>query len=120
MGLEHKSYREQLRKLGLSSLEKKRLRGDLMFLHHSLKGAYGEVGSQPLLSGNSNEMRESGLKLYQRRFRLDIRKNFFPERAVMHWNGLTRDVVESLSLEVFDTYVYVAQKTWLVGTVEMG
>ena len=38
----------------------------------------------------------------------------------MQWHRVPRDVVESLSLEVFDTYVYVAQKTWLVGTVEMG
>ena len=49
--------------------------------------------------------RRNGHKLKQNKLRLNMRKNFFPLRVMEHWKRLPREVVESLSLEIFKTHL---------------
>jgi len=100
-GLEHLCCEERLRELGLFSLEKRRLWGDLRAAFQYLNGAYRKNGENIFSRAHCDRTKSNGFKLQEGRLRLDIRKKFSMIRVVKHWHWLPREVVEAPSLETF-------------------
>jgi len=75
-GLEHLCCEDRLRELGLFSLEKKRLQGNLMAAFQHLKGTYRKEREYIFSRSCCDSTRSNDFKLRGGRFRLDISKKF--------------------------------------------
>ncbi|CAH8665158.1 unnamed protein product [Dicrocoelium dendriticum] len=96
-----KSYEDRLSSLGLFSLERRRLRGDLIETLKIIKGLSGISSTHLFELAMSDRLRGHRLKLKHHRVRLDIRTKFFTNRVVNFWNKLPSDLVESETVEAF-------------------
>jgi len=94
--MERLSYEDRLRELGLFSLEKRRLWGDLRAAVQYLKGGCKKEGDRLFSRVCWDRTKGSGFKLEEKRFRLDIRK-----KIARCWNRLSQDMVDALSLNPF-------------------
>jgi hypothetical protein len=90
-------YEERLIRLGLTSLEDRRVRGDMIETYKLITGkedinsdkffTMAHVRGDPELTHN--------MKIYKKSFRLDVRKYSFSQRVIDKWNLLGKKVVES-------------------------
>lgn len=97
--LKHLCSGERLGELGLFSLEERRLWDDIIATFQYLKGTYRKDGTIPFTRACNDRTRGNGFKLKESRFRLEIGKKLFTVRVVMHWNRLSREVVDPWNIQ---------------------
>jgi len=97
---ETKTYEERLKLLGWTTLETRRLRGDLIQAFKMLKGI-DNVDSSHYFIRSSTGLRGHSLKLYKSGSRLDIRKYFFSQRVVEEWNRLPESAIQCETVNSF-------------------
>ena len=108
--LEGKLYEDRLKSLGFSAW--RRLRGDPIVVCSFLTRGGGGSGADLFSLMTNDRTRGNGKKTCHGRFRLDIRKRFFTQRVVEHWNRLPREAVMAPSLMLFKKHLTMSSDTW--------
>jgi len=95
-------YGTRLRKLGLTTLEKRRIRGDLIETFKILTDRE-RVKKEDFFQIRQSEynLRGHQLSLEVQRSRINIRARFFSQRTVRHWNALPDHVISATSVNSF-------------------
>ncbi len=100
-GMRELPYEDRLRWLNMFSLERRRLRGDLILAYNIFHGRldlppvdFFEAPSEPDLRGHDFKLRHGS-------FRLLRRKAAFPVRLLVLWNKLPMEIVKFPTLDTF-------------------
>jgi hypothetical protein len=100
-GIRDMEYEQRLRKTGLFSLARRRMRGDLIQVYKFYKGI-DRVNMNDLFTFSEDDRtRGHCAKLFRQRCRLDCRKNFFTNRVVGLWNSLPDSILQCSSVDAF-------------------
>ena len=92
-------------RLGLYSLEFRRLRGDLIEIYKIMKGLDRVEAARLFPLAMETRTRGHSLKIRGSQFKTELRRNFFSQRVVNLWNSLPNEAVEATSLNVFKTQI---------------
>ena len=95
------SYYNRLNYLGLTTLETRRLRGDMIETYKIITGRENLDREMFFTADNSSRTRGHSYKLKKPNCRLNIRKYSFGHRVVDEWNRLPTEVINSKNIDQF-------------------
>ena len=93
-------YDDRLAQLGLTRLEERRHRGDMIETYKILTGKE-RIDPNTLFQTATFRGRSHSKKLFRKYARLNVRKKFFSHRVPHHWNKLTQEEVDALKTSDF-------------------
>ena len=99
--IKHLSYSERLKTLGLPTLEYRRERADMIQVYKILHDIDKADREKLFQMAAYTSTRGHPLKLFKKRCRLNLRKNYFSQRVIDQWNRLPTNLVTAPSLNAF-------------------
>ena len=99
-GYKNIDYNDRLEKTGLTTLENRRIRGDLIQVFKIVKG-FDKLDYSNFFELSSSITRGHSYKLVKNRCNGKLRGNFFSQRVINSWNNLDQYVVDADSVNCF-------------------
>lgn len=102
-GLKNRNYEDRLKILKLTTLERRRQRGDLIEIYKILTGRERVDSTKffQLADSSDHHLRGHSLKIFKPRCELSSRLHSFSQRSIDAWNGLPQSLVEATSVNGF-------------------
>jgi hypothetical protein len=98
------SYERRLEALGLTTLENRRIRGDLIEVYKILNQHENVNSAQFFQPTDYIGLRGHSQVLQVHRSRLNVRKYFFSNRVITLWNSLPQHVINARSINEFKNH----------------
>ena len=112
--IRHLSYEDRLKSLNLHSLERCRVRGDMIEVCKWFKGFNKGDITKVLKINSGDRTRSNRFKLDKFRFRRELGRNWFGNRVVDEWNRLPDQIINARSLNSFKNKIdqYMSERGW--------
>ena len=98
--LRNQEYPERLKRLGLTTLEERRVRGDMIQTYKFLSKKE-DIDPAVFFQMAPQRPRANNKKIFRQRSRLNVRKHFYSQRVAPDWNYLDNSVVEARKTGTF-------------------